>query len=420
MRMHLTRGRLARTALLAALAAGVIVAAFAPRTFAQTSSTKSSAPKSTTTKSTGSTTTKSTTPGYLGVTTQTLTDRLRDGLGFTYAGDGALVSEVMDDSPASTAGIQRGDVITAVGTRAITSSESLTDRIQAAREGDVVAIKVMRKSGTRTLNVKLAGRSDDEDNDGDSGWSSDEPPMAPSPPTPPAAPHARTFYFNNDDMRLPGLDKMMWIGNTRGRLGIQVENMVPELSDYFRGTNGKGVIVKGVNDDTPASRAGFKVGDVIVKVGDASVDDSDDLMKELRKVDQGKVSVTVVRKGATQTLTPELEKRQDPETFTRYYMDHGSHSAPRRIVIDGDTPDCAILERDDLRREIEDQKRNLTEPATRFGCGGVAAAASASTHPPYSGACKGRSPNGRKNGASLRDAVSSASGQPTRSAEPSR
>jgi len=135
--------------------------------------------------------------------------------------------------------------------------------------------------------------------------------------------------------------------------------MVPELSDYFRGANGKGVIVKGVNDDTPAARAGFKVGDVIVKVADVSVEDSDDLMKELRKVDQGKVSVTVVRRGTTQTLTPELEKRET-ESYTRYYLDH-SHSGQRRVVIDGGDMGDVRRQIDDLKREIEDLKKELKQ-----------------------------------------------------------
>jgi len=348
-----TRARFVRTAV--ALAAAAALTALALPALAQSSKSSggsSSTKSSTSTKST-TTTTNDQRPGYLGVTTQTLTDELRDGLGYSYTGDGALVNGVMDDTPASRAGIQKGDLIVMVGTRAITSSESLSDRIHAAREGDVVPIKVMRKGGARTFSVKLAGRDEDEDSDGQSfSWEGDgpTPPVAPRAPMPP---RAHVYHFDGDG--LSNLGNVMWM-SSRGRLGVNVEDMVPELSDYFRGTNGKGVIVKGVNDDTPASRAGFKVGDVITKVGDTSVDDTDDLMKALRNVD-GKVSVTVIRKGAPMTLTPTIEKR---ETDVERYFVRTPHAAPR-VVIDGQDMSDMRRQIEDLKRQIEDMKKEMKD-----------------------------------------------------------
>src|SRR4030095_1092343 len=55
---------------------------------------------------------KSDAPGYLGVTTPTVTDGLREGRGFRFSGSGVLVNSVSDESPADRAGIRKGDVIT--------------------------------------------------------------------------------------------------------------------------------------------------------------------------------------------------------------------------------------------------------------------------------------------------------------------
>ena len=345
--MRLTRFGIVRTTL-ATLLAAAVVAAFALPGFAQSSTKSSSGSKNTTSTKSSTTDDSSKRKGYLGVTTQTLTDELRDGLGYTYNGDGALVNGVMDDSPADKAGIVKGDLIVNVGSRAITSSESLSDRIKAQKEGDVVQIKVMRKGGAKTLSVKLSGRDEDDDSDNDS-FSWDGTPAPPAPPAPPMAPRMHYYRFNGDMSGLRNLPNVMWMG-TRGRLGVSVEDMVPEMSDYFKGTNGKGVLIKGVNDDTPASRAGFKVGDVITKVGDNTVDDTDDLMRALRKVDDGKVPVTVVRKGATQVLTPTLEKRESD-----IYM----RTPSTRVHIDDQDMSDLRRQMDDLKRQMEDLKKDL-------------------------------------------------------------
>jgi serine protease Do len=295
--------------------------------------------------------------GYLGVTTQTLTDELREGLGFKYAGSGALVNGIMDDSPAATAGIRQGDIITAIGTKAIASSSELRSAVRGYKAGQSVSVKVMRAGQTKTFNVKLAEMPEES---GDTfEWSTPPPaPRAPDAPLPPGAPKAKVyrFYGNGDDvMDFDGLKGDVMMGMTgRGRLGVRIEDLNAELGEYFKGAAGKGVIVMGVNDDTPAKKAGIKAGDVITKVNDTAVANSEDL-------------VSALRKRVAQAITVQLPERNDfPYVMRmrggpggmRWYTNDEPH---RRIEIHGD--DSADVQRqlEDLRRQLDELKRELNK-----------------------------------------------------------
>src|SRR5262245_14885998 len=73
---------------------------------------------------------------WLGVSSQTLTSELRDGI--KYNGDGLLVSNVVSDSPAEKAGLKKGDVIVSLGTRTIKDPDELADVIHSKKVGDTI------------------------------------------------------------------------------------------------------------------------------------------------------------------------------------------------------------------------------------------------------------------------------------------
>jgi S1-C subfamily serine protease len=84
--------------------------------------------------------------GYLGVSVQ------------DSATSGALVVGVQSDSPAASAGITAGSVITGIGGTAVTSSATLGTAIKAHRPGDTVSVRWTTQGGTtRTANVTLGG-----------------------------------------------------------------------------------------------------------------------------------------------------------------------------------------------------------------------------------------------------------------------
>jgi S1-C subfamily serine protease len=94
------------------------------------------------------------TGGRLGVQFVTLDEQTATEHNTTLT-DGALVTEVVEASPASDAGLQVNDVITAVNDEPVNAEHTLRDRLVAYEPGDVVSLDVSRGSETLTIDVTL-------------------------------------------------------------------------------------------------------------------------------------------------------------------------------------------------------------------------------------------------------------------------
>lgn len=93
--------------------------------------------------------------GYIGVSIQDLNEQLGDYFG-VKDGNGVLIVEVMDDSPAAKAGIKAGDVVTGVDNEPIEASQDLQEVIASKEEGDKVDIDLLRRGDKKTLTVEVA------------------------------------------------------------------------------------------------------------------------------------------------------------------------------------------------------------------------------------------------------------------------
>ncbi len=95
------------------------------------------------------------------------------------------------------------------------------------------------------------------------------------------------------------------------RSGLVVENLSPQLGEFFGAKNGKGVLVRSVDNGSRADKAGFRAGDVIVRVNDQTVHDTSDFTHALRSRTAGAVNVGIIREKKEQTLTLTLPERKD-------------------------------------------------------------------------------------------------------------
>ena len=77
--------------------------------------------------------------------------------------------------------------------------------------------------------------------------------------------------------------------------GVQVEQLTPQLRRFLGVRDGTGVLVRHVRNDSPAAKAGFRAGDVIVEVGGQSVWNSQQVVNALRSKRGKKVALGVVR-----------------------------------------------------------------------------------------------------------------------------
>ena len=99
---------------------------------------------------------------------------------------------------------------------------------------------------------------------------------------------------------------------TRGWLGVGIQDLTPELADYYGIKTKAGVLVTQVFDGDPADKAGVKPNDIINAIDGKSVTSSRELSATIAGIPIGKqISVTLLRDGAEQTFDVKIAKRAD-------------------------------------------------------------------------------------------------------------
>ena len=114
---------------------------------------------------------------------------------------------------------------------------------------------------------------------------------------------------NLPDFEVPNMGVMVVHSSVRS--GLMVENLTPQLGDFFGAKNGNGVLVRSVEKGSRAEKAGLRAGDVITRVGDQPVHDTSDFTHALHTHSAGSVRVGVLRDKKEQTLTLTLPERKD-------------------------------------------------------------------------------------------------------------
>jgi serine protease Do len=99
---------------------------------------------------------------------------------------------------------------------------------------------------------------------------------------------------------------------TRGWLGVEIQNMTPEIASSLGLKENKGAIVAGVVPNGPAAKAGFEQGDVVTAIDGQALDDSHDLTRKVAAVTAGRVTTfTVNRQGKITQIKVTIGQRPD-------------------------------------------------------------------------------------------------------------
>lgn len=124
---------------------------------------------------------------------------------------------------------------------------------------------------------------------------------------------ARVFVGGDEITVVQGEDEPRVIVATRGGyLGVSATNLTPELRAHL-GASASGVLVAKVFEDTPAAKAGLRVGDVITHVDGKEVSSSWDLSRALRSRGKGEqVAIDYVRDRVRAQAWVTLEERKGP------------------------------------------------------------------------------------------------------------
>lgn len=97
---------------------------------------------------------------------------------------------------------------------------------------------------------------------------------------------------------------------TRGYVGVQTQNVTPDVAESIGVKAGQGALVVTAEAGTPAAKAGLKSGDVILTVNDANVKDSRDLARKIGLLKPGApVTMKVLRNGRETSVAVELGKQ---------------------------------------------------------------------------------------------------------------
>ncbi len=110
----------------------------------------------------------------------------------------------------------------------------------------------------------------------------------------------------------------------RGRLGFSAQDLTPALAEAFGISRNKGVVVARVEADSPADKAGMKVGDVIIEVNGREVQNSAQVRNEIGLLRIGnRVRISILRNGQPRTLTATIEdqvsKTVQGEKLSKYF-----------------------------------------------------------------------------------------------------
>ncbi len=98
----------------------------------------------------------------------------------------------------------------------------------------------------------------------------------------------------------------------RGWLGIEVQDITPELAESFRLKNTQGVIVAGLLRNGPAAKAGLRPGDVIKKIDDMEIKNTRQVMTTIAAIKPGAdIKIDILRQGKSITLEGNVGQRPE-------------------------------------------------------------------------------------------------------------
>ncbi len=203
--------------------------------------------------------------GWLGVYVQPLDQDLAASFGLETS-DGALISNVVDDGPAKDAGLQVGDIVIAVNGAAIATPNDLIANVAESAPGDIARLGVLRDGRPVEIELELGERPGAHRS------------VSAERERQPKADHARS-------------------------LGIAVQNLTSEVAEQLNYEGEGGVVVSEVRPGSPAASVGLRRGDVIARIGSASVSTIQDFDDAIENVDLSKgIRMLVSRDGANRFI----------------------------------------------------------------------------------------------------------------------
>ena len=169
---------------------------------------------------------------------------------------GALVGDVIPDGPAAKAGIKRGDVIVEFNGQEVNNMEKLPKIVAQTTPDTDVNVLVIRDGKSMTLNVHIAILKDTN-------------------------------------------QRVARGGATEDPLGMQGQDITPELAQSLNLDSEEGVLVSDVTAGQSAAEAGIKRGDVITEIDRKPVSNMSEYQRSLGAIKKGRTVLFLIKRGGT-------------------------------------------------------------------------------------------------------------------------
>lgn len=201
--------------------------------------------------------------------------------------NGVAIVEVEAESAAKAAGLQVGDVITAINGKKVKTVETLVDAIKVHKAKETIQISYTRNEVANTVAATLKETK-----------------------------HSM-FFFNNkgNGFNWWDSDNFEWLGNGNMLNCDATKNNV-RLGVILEGANEQGVIVESVMEESAAKAAGLQKGDIITTIGDKMVKTTDELVKAVKSHKAGEtIQVGYLRDGKSQVVEATLKEATPRNAF---------------------------------------------------------------------------------------------------------
>jgi len=274
---------------------------------------------------------------WIGIYMQDVTGDLAEAFNLSV-NKGVVINDVADKSPADKAGLKPKDVVLTWNGKTVASSEELTGLVGNSNVGDNVKLSVNRGGRNIDLSLQVGERKES------------------------------VYSFHGDNPGSGAFHKNMESFKTVG-IGVSMQSLSGKLGDYFGVPDGEGALITEVMKDTPAEKAGLKVGDVIVQVDKEKVPSPSEVSSIIRDKQKGdKVDLVVMRGKAEKTITLEVDEIDSygsagPLEMYMPYFNQGNREgrAPALMYRNDTNNEDTQRKMEELQSKLEDMQRKLDQ-----------------------------------------------------------
>lgn len=272
---------------------------------------------------------------FLGIVPAEVTSDIAASYG-VQTGQGVLIEETVDDSPAGEAGLRSNDILLSIDGQSLTGPGELRVQLAKHKKGDTVALAYMRGGKQLTVNVELAAADAPEM---DFSWT----------PGPDWEKKMEELGPKIERKFMKFHDKS---DNDAAFAGVVTQSLSEGLRSYFKVEGG--ALISEVVKDSPAEKAGLKAGDVIVRIGKEEIEDEGDVFDIIGDSEPDQtIDFVVIRDGKEVTIPVTLTNRKD------FYGD-----APQS---DEDVKAFAFELKDGELRQLDLEMKQLQEELRALG-----------------------------------------------------